>query len=254
MASVGVAPNKFVAKIASDVDKPDGFVVVEEQDVQAFLDPLPVSRLWGAGKVTVATFERLGIRTILQLRHQSEAWIKTQFGQFGEHLWQLAHGIDVRPVITDSQAKSISHETTFAENISDVAVIETCLLQLIEQVAWRLRRANLAGRTVQLKLRYPDFKTLTRSHTHCEATNNTDQLWQIARRLLRENWRGNPALRLLGMGVSGLQNEQVQQAQGDLFTPPRQQDGKLDQLTDRINERFGPRTLQRGRSKQRITE
>ena len=157
-------------------------------------------------------------------------------------------------MITDSQARSISHETTFAENISDLAVIKACLLQLTEQVAWRLRRASLAGRTVQLKLRYPDFKTLTRSHTHTEATNNTDQLWQITRRLLRENWSGTPALRLLGMGVSGLQGERDQPSQADLFAPVRQQDGKLDQLTDRINERFAPRTLQRGRSKQRITE
>jgi len=196
----------------------------------------------------------MGIRTIAQLRRQSEAWLQTQFGKFGAHLWQLAHGIDMRPVITDSQAKSISHETTFAENISDNAVIEATLLQLTEQVAWRLRRADLRGRTVQLKLRYPDFKTLTRSHTHTEATNNTDLLWQITRRLLRDNWSGKPALRLLGMGVSGLQGERNQPAQADLFAPARQQDGKLDQLTDRINERFGPHTLQRGRSKQHSTE
>ena len=107
---------------------------------------------------------------------------------------------------------------------------------------------------MQLKLRYPDFKTITRSHTHSEATNNTDQLWHITRRLLRDNWSGTPALRLLGMGVSGLQDERDQPAQADLFAPARQQDGKLDQLADCINERFGPRTLQRGRSKQHNTE
>lgn len=254
VASVGVAPNKFVAKLASDIDKPDGFVVVDANQVQAFLDPLPVSRLWGAGKATVAVFERMGIRTIAQLRRQSEAWLQAQFGVSGRHLWQLAHGIDARPVITDAQARSISHETTFAENISDVSVIEACLLQLTEQVAWRLRRAELRGRTVQLKLRYPDFKTITRSHTHTEATNNTDLLWKITRRLLRDNWSGTPALRLLGMGVSGLQDAQQQVQQGDLFAQRAQLGAQLDQLADSINERFGPRTLQRGRSKQHNTE
>ena len=254
VASVGVAPNKFLAKIASDIDKPDGFVVVAADQVQAFLDPLPVSRLWGAGKATVAVFERMGIRRIAQLRRQSEAWLQAQFGKFGQQLWQLAHGIDARAVITDAQARSISHETTFAENIGELATIEAVLLHLTEQVAWRLRRANLAGRTVQLKLRYPDFKTITRSHTHTEATSNTDQLWQITRQLLRDNWTGSPALRLIGMGVSGLTDGDEQAVQGDLFDQRAQQGTKLDQLADRINERFGPSTLQRGRSKQRISE
>lgn len=254
VASVGVAPNKFLAKIASDIDKPDGFVVVAADQVQAFLDPLPVSRLWGAGKATVAVFERMGIRSIAQLRRQSEAWLQSQFGKFGAHLWQLAHGIDERAVITDSQARSITHETTFAENIGEVMTIEACLLHLTEQVAWRLRRAGLSGRTVQLKLRFPDFKTITRSHTHTEATNNTDQLWQITRRLLRDNWQGTPPLRLIGMGVSGLQDGTAQVMQGELFGQAKRQATQLDQLTDSINERFGPRTLQRGRSKHRITE
>jgi DNA polymerase-4 len=254
VASVGVAPNKFVAKIASDVNKPNGFVVVDSEHVQSFLDPLPVSRLWGAGKATVAVFERMGIRTIAQLRRQSAQWLNAHFGRQGEHLWQLAHGIDSRDVISDSQAKSISHETTFAEDINDKAVIEAWLLHLTEQVAWRLRRADLLGRTVQLKLRFPDFKTITRSHTLSDATHTTDTLWQIVRQLLRDNWQGTPAIRLIGMGVTGLQNSSEQLLQEDLFKQASPKQAQVDALTDRINTRFGPSTLQRGRSKTRTTE
>jgi len=254
VASVGVAPNKFIAKIASDVNKPDGFVVVTPAQVQAFLDPLPVSRLWGAGKATVAVFERMGIRTIGQLRRQSEAWLFAHFGRQGEHLWQLAHGIDSRQVISDAQAKSLSHETTFAEDLADKQVLEAWLLHLTEQVAWRLRRAGLAGRTVQLKLRYPDFKTITRSHTLIEATHSTDELWQVVRQLWRDNWPGKPAIRLIGMGVAGLQSPNEQMHQADLFAQASPRQAQVDALTDQINARFGPSALQRGRSKTRITE
>ncbi|MEJ2361983.1 MAG: DNA polymerase IV [Gammaproteobacteria bacterium] len=254
VASVGVAPNKFIAKIASDVNKPDGFVVVKPDQVQQFLDPLPVTRLWGAGKATVAVFERMGIRSIAQLRRQSESWLVTHFGRHGAHLWQLAHGLDERAVISDARAKSISHETTFAEDLNNTQVIEAWLLHLTEQVAWRLRRAELRGRTLQLKLRYPDFKTITRSHTLSQATNSTDGLWHAVRQLLRQNWRGSPAIRLIGMGVSGLCRDGENMIQTDLFAQATPKRAQVDALTDQINARFGPSTVQRGRSKTRITE
>lgn len=254
VASVGVAPNKFIAKIASDIDKPDGFVVVTSEQVQRFLDPLPVSRLWGAGKATVAVFERMGIRTIAQLRRQSKSWLRTHFGRHGEHLWQLAHGLDTREVISDAQAKSISHETTFAEDLAEPEAIEAWLLHLTEQVGWRLRRAGLLGRTVQLKLRFPDFKTITRSHTLNEATASTDTLWHIVRQMLRDNWSGRPAIRLIGMGVAGLAPHDEHMVQADLFQQTTQKQTQVDVVTDQINARFGPSTLQRGRSKTRIME
>jgi DNA polymerase IV len=122
-ASVGVAPNKFLAKIASDIDKPDGFVVVDEDRVQDFLDPLPVGRLWGVGRVTSRVFDRLGIETIGDVRRVPVDEMRQHFGQTGEHLWQLAHGIDERRVVPDRDAKSISHETTFAEDISDLETL-----------------------------------------------------------------------------------------------------------------------------------
>jgi len=254
VASVGVAPNKFLAKIASDINKPDGLVVVDADGVRGFLDPLPVGRLWGAGRATVAVFERMGIRSIGQLRRQSEAWLVSHFGKQGSHLWQLAHGIDNRGVISDAQAKSISHETTFGEDLRDREALEAWLLHLTEQVAWRLRRAGLRGRVVQLKLRFPDFKTITRSHTLSEASASTDTVWQNARRLFRDNWSGTPAIRLIGIGVAGLTDAQARQIQADLFTTASEKSLQVDALTDAINMRFGPSTLQRGRSKTRNTE
>ena len=130
-ASVGVAPNKFLAKIASDLEKPDGFVLVDENNVQAFLDPLPVSRIWGVGRVSNQALERLGIRTVAQLRAASPHLLRDKFGSMGEQLWQLAHGIDDRSVVPDHEAKSISHETTFATDIAGMETLQACLLQRI---------------------------------------------------------------------------------------------------------------------------
>jgi DNA polymerase-4 len=252
VASVGIAPSKFVAKIASDIRKPGGFVVVDVGQVQVFLDPLPVSRIWGAGKVTVALFERMGIKTIGQLRRQSEPWLISHLGKFGQHLWQLANGIDDREVVTDGQAKSISHETTFSEDLTSQQQLEAWLLHLTEQVAWRLRKHELKGKTVVLKLRHHDFKTLTRSRSLPAPTDSTDKLWQLTRQLFVDNWDGKNPIRLIGMGVSGLfrQGQQLGLAeQGDLFE--KAEDTKLDQLADNINARFGACTVQRGRARRK---
>ncbi|NLX96415.1 MAG: DNA polymerase IV [Rhodopirellula sp.] len=140
VVSVGVAPNKYLAKIASDLKKPDGFVVVDPDRIQEFLDPLPVERLWGVGKQGSKVFQRLGIRTIGQLRQWPMETLKSRFGSNGAHLWQLAHGIDDRLVVPEREAKSISHETTFEQDIDDLEVLRSWLLDLTEQVGWRLRR------------------------------------------------------------------------------------------------------------------
>ncbi len=170
VASVGVAPNKFLAKIASDLEKPDGLVIVAPDGVQAFLDVLPVERLWGVGKVAQGVLERMGVRTIGALRQTPQRTLTDRFGKSGEHLWQLAHGIDDRPVVPDREAKSISHETTFATDVDDADVLRAWLLELTEQVARRLRRYGLRGRTVNMKVRFADFRTITRSQTLPEAT------------------------------------------------------------------------------------
>lgn len=246
VASVGVAPSKFVAKIASDVDKPDGFVVVTSERVQAFLDPLPVGRLWGVGKVGAKVFERLGITTISQLRGYSPRLLQQHFGNFAEPLWQLAHGRDERPVVSEREAKSISQETTFPRDIADRAVLRTWLLDLTGQVAWRLRRHGLRARTVQLKVRLADFSTLTRAHTLPEPTDITAELWRVAQGLFEQRLpRPLPPLRLLGVGVSGFDG--AAGGQGDLFAAAgRERQHRLDAVMDQVTARYGRHGLFRG--------
>ena len=244
-ASVGVAANKFIAKVASDLDKPDGFVVVVPGSEQAFLDPLPVSRLWGVGRVANRTLQRLGIETIAQLRTQPHEALRQWFGRWGEHLWQLAHGVDPRPVVPDHQAKSVSQETTFVTDINDPDLLQAWLMELTEQVARRLRGHGLRGRTVQLKLRFADFKTITRARTLAQASDITKELWEAASALLLRHLPAqHDGLRLLGMGVSGFDRGSLQQ--GELFAEAdRERHSQLDAISDAINERFGASSLRR---------
>jgi DNA polymerase-4 len=246
VASVGVAPNKFLAKIASDLQKPAGFVVVEPGDVQAFLDPLPVGRIWGVGKVTGKVFERLGIRTIGQLRNLSLETLREYFGTSAEHYWQLARGIDKRPVVPDREAKSISHETTFAEDIADFDVLRAWLVDLVEQVARRLRQHDLRGRTVDLKVRFADFTTISRSATLREPTHATQELLDAGLALL--NSRLPPRhlpVRLLGFGVSHLDDSG--RTQQHLFDQPdHERRRELDGVADQIAAKFGKRAIRRG--------
>lgn len=250
MASVGVAPTKFVAKIASDLDKPNGFVCVAPEQVQAFLDPLPISRLWGVGKATAAVFDKLGIRRIGQVRTQSPQLMQRYFGNTGQHLLELANGIDPRPVVSERQAKSISNETTFPIDVLDADVLHGKLMALCEQVSGRLRHHGLKGRTIQLKLRDPEFKTQTRSRSLPGATDLTDEIWQTCRQLFRENWRNGQAVRLLGMGVSGLDDmDSKKTQQEDLFAVVSKQHLQvIDTITDDIQSRYGYGALQRGTS------
>lgn len=247
VVSMGVAPTKFVAKIASDLDKPDGFVVVEPEAVQGFLDPLPVSRLWGVGKVTGQQLIAHGIHTIADLRQAPAPFISQRFGKHGEHLRRLAQGIDPRPVTPDHQAKSLSHETTFAQDVTDPDTLRAVLLSLTEQVAWRARRHDLLGRTVQLKLRYDNFHTITRAHSLRQATNTTRELWDAVRRLLNlELATRLPPIRLIGMGISGFDRDDSQLQMG-LFEPSQSTSEGVDQLTDAINSRFGDKLVSRAR-------
>jgi DNA polymerase IV len=245
-ASVGIAPNKFVAKVASDIGKPDGFVVVPEEGIREFLDPLPVRRLWGVGKVTDRMLEEKGIRTIRQLRDQPRPRLNDLLGKWGDHLWELAHGIDPRPVVPDHEAKSISHETTFETDLTDFDELRRHLIEMVEQVAGRLRRHDLRARTVEIKIRFPDFKTITRSKTLPEATDLTEDLVRVATLLLEKHLpRKHAGVRLLGMGVGQL--ESGEPFQGDLFADKRtERQSRLDAASDRIRDKFGDAALKRG--------
>lgn len=247
VASVGVGPNKYIAKLASDIEKPDGFVVVVEEEVSEFLAPLPIGRIWGVGKVAARTFEKLGIRTIGQLRHYSPALLHQHFGSSGEQFLQLANGIDERPVISEQEAKSISNETTFAVDIDDPVVVREWLHALTEQVACRLRAHGLKGRTVQVKVRLADFTTLTRAQSLPAVTDITSEIWQVVRHLFERRLpRPLPALRLVGVGVSNFGDEEGQQE--DLFASPQKQtQRKLDSMLDEIHSRFGKLAVSRGK-------
>ena len=244
-ASIGIAPNKFLAKIASDLEKPNGFVVVASDQIQSFLDPLPVGRIWGVGKVTEQTFKRFAITTIGQLRQLSRESLKDLFGPSGEHYWQLSHGIDNRPVVTDREAKSISNETTFSEDIRDIDDVKAWLFMLVEQVARRLRSHDRTGRTIDLKIRFSDFKTLTRSLTLSTSTNITSELLEAGIELLCNRLpKDHLPIRLIGFGVSQL--DQLGMVQLQLFDEAeREQQRSLDKVADQIAKKFGKHALHR---------
>ncbi len=245
-ASVGVAPNKFLAKLASDMRKPDGLVVVPRDAVQAFLDPLPIARLWGVGKMTLPKIEALGAKTFGDLRQFSEEELRDRFGESGEHFYRLVRGIDNRKVVPDREAKSISHEVTFPVDIKDREYLRAVLLDQTDHVALRLRRHNRLARTVTLKIRTPDFATITRRSTLDALTDQTELCWEAARGLF-EAWSrsSRAAVRLIGMGVSQLSTREGQQL--PLFeqtTAARRR--QLDRTVDEIRNRYGDDAVSRG--------
>jgi DNA polymerase IV len=246
IASVGVAPNKFLAKLASDYGKPDGLVVVPAENVTDFLTPLPVGRVWGVGAKAEKRLHALGIRTIGQLAVLPEQAALDNFGEVGRHIWQLAHGQDDRQVIPDREAKSISTETTFAADIGDREVLRGWLLDLVDHLATRLRHQEVRARTIEVKIRSSDFRTITRSQALSEATSGTDALWQAALPLFEGSL--SPDLlpvRLLGVGAIRLTREAA--VQGDLFEAPLfQKQNALDQTIDTIRGAFGAESIRRG--------
>jgi nucleotidyltransferase/DNA polymerase involved in DNA repair len=207
VASIGIAPNKFVAKIASDIEKPNGLVLVSPSDVQSFLDPLLISSLWGVGPKTESKLVKMGIKTILQLRHYDKTSLIDRFGKLGEHLWELSNGIDERTVVVKREAKSICHEKTFPEDVGDIEILEKTLLMLCRRVSERLGARGLFGRTVTLKLRYSDFTTITRQRTFPQAVESADKIYLTVHRLLRKSCDSRQKIRLVGVSVSSFESE-----------------------------------------------
>jgi len=244
-ASIGIAPNKLLAKIASDLEKPDGFVIVPATGIQAFLDPLPVSRIWGVGRVAERKLKGIGIHKIAELRKTTMKQLEPLFGQkTGRHLLACAQGVDSRPVVPDREAKSISHERTFPQDVDQEDVLHSTLLGLTEQVMRRLRSTGKSARCVELKLRFGDFSTITRSRHLATPTDVTSETWHVLQQLVQQHWKGQP-VRLVGMGISELQHPEMQQC--DMFldeTHAHQQ--QVDRVADDIQERFGKEAMRRG--------
>ncbi|MBM3972799.1 MAG: DNA polymerase IV [Planctomycetes bacterium] len=242
--SVGVASSKYVAKVASDLDKPDGLVVVAPGDERAFLAPLPVARLWGVGPALQQQLERAGLRTIGDVQSRSERDLVAAFGaRLGEHLHVLANGLDARPVESERDAKSLGHELTFAEDLTTADEVHGVLLQLAEMVGRRLRRQGVRGGVVRLKLRYGDFTTFTRQRT-VPATDDDLVIAGVARELLAESWDRARGVRLLGVIAASLAPAGAP-AQRTLFDGDPRKRGSLLQAMDAIRDRHGDEAVRR---------
>ena len=249
-ASVGVADNKLVAKIASDLDKPDGLVVISSDDVQARLDPLPVKVIPGIGKQTLARLQRIDIRTIADLRQAPNHDLEPIFGRFTQKTRDRAGGIDDRPVVPARAEKSISAEETYDKDLSDRHDMERQLLRLTERTSSRLRKARVAAGTVQVKIRQADFQTFTRQKRLRPPGNGTDEIFELARELLRAWLADNPDARIRLLGVGG--NNLAPAGQGDLFAGQESAAGTdVDRAVDEIRDRFGGASVSRARTLER---
>jgi len=236
-ASAGVAPNKFLAKIASDLEKPDGLVEVRPGQEAAFLRDLPIARLWGVGPAAEATLAALGVRTIGQLARMPREALRRRFGTYGTHLHTLAHGLDDRPVVPWEDPKSVGAEETFERDTHDVARLRATVLAQADRVAGELRGLGLSGRTVTLKLRYADFRTVTRRESSTAPTADGGEIFRRAWDAFTRLPRPQP-IRLIGVSVSGLQAEGAPR-QLPLFGRPMRAEA-VGRLADQLRARFGP--------------
>lgn len=248
-ASVGIAPNKFLAKLASEMDKPDGFYTIAPQELAQKVWPLPITKMMGVGAKTEQVLRKYHLYTIGQLAQADPALLEKLLGKQGRLLYQLANGVDKRPVEPERTAKSIGRETTFKEDIIDRYMLETVLMDLCDDVAYTLRRNHLRGKTVTLKLRDKQFKTLTRSETLSGYTANFARIYQAVCALLGANYRQGTAIRLIGLSVSHLEKEDAVVEQLDLFGRAEafHKNDSLDAVLDALNDKYGKQTVKRAR-------
>ncbi|MEM8670260.1 MAG: DNA polymerase IV [Planctomycetota bacterium] len=252
-ASVGIAPLKFVAKIASDLNKPDGFVQVSPDSVIEFLDPLPVSRLWGVGKVGCEKLKRLNLHRIGDVRVFDADILKDKFGRWGEHLWRLANGIDARKVVPDHQAKQISHERTFSEDVTDEEMLAAVVSHLSQQVARRLRRHHRQTRNITIKYRREDFRTFSHAKKLSQPSDSTEFITDVAMQLL-ETMRGRQPrpVRLIGVSLGALTDRDAPR-QLSLFDTDESEHRDVDQTLDAISDQIGGDPVYRATSHRWIT-
>lgn len=242
--SVGLAPNKFLAKIASDLEKPRGFSIIGAAEIQSFLDPKPVGLIWGVGRAMQERFARDGIRLISDLRALDEATLFRRYGSEGGRYFRLSRGIDARRVTPSHPMKTISSETTFDADISDAETLAPILWRLSEKVAGRLRHAGLAGASVTLKLKTADFRLVSRSRSGLPPTRLAIRIHEVARELLRPELNGT-RYRLVGVGVSDLRNES-EADRGDLVDTTVHREVAAANAIDALRTKFGKGAVVRG--------
>jgi DNA polymerase IV len=245
--SVGLSHNKFLAKIASDLDKPRGFSVIGKAETEDFLKPKPVRIIWGVGTATQTALEQAGIRTIADLLRWDRPDLIARFGSMGDRLWHLARGLDTRRVNRDEKLKSISKETTFFEDTSDPDLLDGHIWRLSEQVADRAKAKRLSGRTVTLKLKKGDFQLVTRRHALTDPTQLTDRIYRAARDLFDHAGTTGP-FRLIGVGISDLAPEDQADLSGDLLDPEARRRAAAERATDAIRAKFGAEAIIKGRA------
>jgi nucleotidyltransferase/DNA polymerase involved in DNA repair len=243
--SVGLGPNKFIAKIASDLRKPDGFVIVPAQDVEVFLKELPISRLWGVGPKTEVRLRELGFRTIGDVARTSRESLVRSLGSLGEHLYQLSHGHDERPVVSNWEPKSISSETTFDEDTADREVLLATILELSDHVAERMRKDGYRAKKVTLKLRYSNFSTHTKQQSQERSIQTGEDIAKVARALFAQ-FPLTQKIRLIGVAAGDLHRDGDDPQQLGLFSEPNRLNEKLSHTLDEIKQKFGSDALRRG--------
>jgi len=243
--SAGVSSNKFVAKIASDIDKPDGLTVVPPDRVREFLDPLPVKKMWGVGKVTQQALARLNVKTFKDLRQIPVEVLEKTFGKHGAAMHLLSMGIDERDVEPERAAKSIGHEQTFIKDILNPDQAKKEILSLANRVARRMRREEVKGNTVSLKVKYNDFTQITRATTLPEPTDDSMEIYSASCRLLEKTETGKRPVRLLGISLSRLSfsgSEKQLSLFGQNKTSLKRRD--LNTALDSICDKFGEKSIQ----------
>jgi DNA polymerase IV len=241
-SSVGVAPVKFIAKIASDLEKPDGLVIVEPGQETSFLSPLHISRMWGVGKKTLPLLENMGIHTIGDLAQYSQKEVTERFGKSGLHFWNLAQGNDARKVERSVKAKSMSKETTFYSDKNNADDLRETLLYLCNELTREMRRKKYCGRTITLKIRLEDFSTFTRSRSLADMVNSCEQIQHHVEDMFFSFDRQNKKVRLLGVALSHLRHES---GQLNLFDKTNNKARKIDSLIDQVREKFGEKSITR---------
>lgn len=251
-SSLGIASNKLVAKIATEVGKksskrknepPFGFTVVPAGEEARFLAPLPADMLWGVGPKTNARLAELGIHTIGDIARWPEKELVSLFGENGRDLWHHANGIDNRPIVTEYETKSVSQETTFNVDIRDEKHLLKTLREQSHDVALQLRKNDLAGKTVKIKIRWPDFTTLTRQVTLPTITDNEDEIYRAAVKLMNAVRKPDQAVRLIGVGVSGI-GAPVRQL--SLWDVGSEKSRKLQEVMDELQAKYGKDVIRKG--------